>query len=156
MSDREPEKEIDSGALVRVLTAHFRSLTSAKCDETLLKQYSALLRFLRSGKGRFLDNLDERGHHSEPTHPTRPTLNEDDLRRSSLNDIAKLVSDEATPRKELEYIAIKRFSVPRGSMRSFSNKRMLVDKLLTLIGNERAHETIGAVARGDAKGVSDL
>jgi hypothetical protein len=84
-----------------------------------------------------------------------PTLTDEELRRASLDDIAKLVSDEETPRKHLECIAIQRFSVPRGSMRSFSNKRMLVDKILTLIANERTHETIGAVARGQAKQTTD-
>ena len=80
-----------------------------------------------------------------------PTLSDEDLRNASLAEIEKLVMNEGTSRKNLERIAFQRFSVPRGSMRSFSDKQMLVDKLRTLIDNERTHETIGAVARGQSK-----
>ena len=83
-----------------------------------------------------------------------PTLTADELRSSSLDDIERLVSNDATPRKNLEFVAIQRFSVPRGSMRSFSNRRMLVDKLRALIDNERTHEAIREVARGQAKRTS--
>jgi len=109
------------------------------------------LRFLKSGKADFLV-----GHfHAESASPPSQgllTLSDEKLRNASLDDIEKAVSDEATGRKDLECIAIQRFSVPRGSMRRFSNKRMLVDKLRTLINNERAHVTISTVARGQPEG----
>jgi hypothetical protein len=149
-ADRIPETK-KRGGLLNVLTAHFHALVAAGSDETILRQYSALLRFLKSGKGELLEAAAHAERRARASRPL-PTLSEEELRRASLDDLARLVSDEATPRKELEFIAIQRFSVPRGSMRSFSNKRMLVDKLLTLIANERTHETIGAVARGQAKG----
>jgi len=84
-----------------------------------------------------------------------PGLSEEDIQKASLNDLGRLVNDEAIPRRDLEHIAIQRFSVPRGSMRGFSNKQTLVEKLRSLIDNERAHETIGAVARGEAKKTQD-
>jgi len=149
MADSTPDKK-ESGVLLKVLVAHFRALVSARSDETVLRQYSALLRFLKSGKGKFLEAPFHAEHRTDHSRPLT-TLSDERLRKASLDDIAKLVNDEATPRRDLEYIAIQRFSVPRGSIRSFSNKRMLVDKLLTLIANERTHETIGAVARGQAK-----
>lgn len=135
--------------LLKVLTTHFHALASAKCDDALLKQYSALLRFLRSRKGRSLEELfaaAER-HRSRGT----VTLNVEELRRLTLDDLEKLVNDDATTRADLEFVAAERFSVPHGSMRSFSNRQMLVAKLHTLIANERTHQTIGAVARGQGK-----
>jgi hypothetical protein len=150
MSDRAPDDK-DGGVLLKVLTAHFHALASARSDETVLRQYSALLRFLKSGKGKFLGAPSHAERRSDPGR-LLPRLCDEELLRASLDDIAKVVSDEATPRRDLECIAIQRFSVPRGSMRSFSNRRMLVSKLLTLIANERTHETIGAVARGQDKG----
>jgi hypothetical protein len=153
MADRVPENK-ERGILLKVLTAHFRELVAAKSDGNVLRQYSALLRFLKSGKADFLEAA---AHTDQRVGASRrlPSISEEELRRASLDDIARLVSDEATPRKDLEFIAIERFSVPRGSMRSFSNRRMLVEKLLTLIANERTHETISAVARGQAKGNGD-
>lgn len=145
MTDETPNDK-GSGVLMKVLTAHYRALVSARGDETLLRQYAALLRFLKSRGPRFLEKPVSG---KQPATPSRvlPTLSDEDLRKASLDDLEKLIGDEATSRKDLECVAIKRFSVPRGSMRTFSNKRMLVDKLRTLIGNERTHETIGEVAR---------
>ncbi len=153
MTSRTPGNE-GGQALLRVLTAHFHALVSARSDETVLKQYSALLRFLKSGKADF---LEDRFHIERGSSPSRtlPTFDEK-FRNASLDDIEKLLDDDATARKDLEYIAVQRFSVPRGSMRYFSNKRMLVDKLRTLIDNERTHETISAVARGQAERKSDF
>lgn len=148
MANGRPNKR-ETGVLLSVLTAHYNGLVAARSDETVLRQYARLLRLLKSKNGS-LEELVPSTHHRE-THIQSPTLSENELRKCSLDDIDKLVKDEATARKDLEYIAIQRFSVPRGSIRSFSNRQMLVDKLRTLVANERTHETIGAVARGQGK-----
>jgi hypothetical protein len=152
MTDQTRDTE-ESAALLKALTAHFHSLVAAGGDKTVLEQYSRLLRFLKSARGAFLEDLEHRGH-SRGHSVGLPTLTAEDLRGASLDDISRLVNDEATSRKNLEFIAIQRFSVPRGSMRSFSNRRMLVDKLRALIDNERTHEAITEVARGQAKRTS--
>lgn len=140
----------DSDALLKVLAAHYRALVSARSDETVLRQYALLLRALKSNPFQF---LDERGNAKAPSAGSRtlPTINEAVLHNASLDELEKIVTDDGTARKDLEFIAIQRFSVPRGSMRRFSDKQMLVNKLRTLIGNERTHETIGAVARDQEK-----
>ena len=143
----------ETGVLLNVLTAHYHGLVAARSDETVLRQYARLLRLLKS-KNRYLEELAPSNHPRKAPIPS-PNLSEEELRECSLDDIDKLVKDDATARKDLEFIAIKRFSVPRGSMRSFSNKQMLVDKLRTLIANERTHETIRTVARGQGKGAID-
>jgi hypothetical protein len=147
MMDKMPDPDEDSGLLLKVLTAHFNALVSARSDEAVLKQYSALLRFIRSRPADFLEDEGYRKRRADPV--LKSGLNEENLQRVSLTDLEKLVNDEVTSRRDLERIAIERFSVPRGSMRSFSNKQALIDKLRSLIDNERAHETIGAVARGE-------
>jgi hypothetical protein len=146
--DGTPEP-VDEEILLKVLTAHFKALVSARSDETLLNQYSALLRFLRSQPRGFLSG-HARAKRAE-TPQLSLNLSEEDLLRLSLADLERLVNDEATPRRLLESIAVQRFSVPRGSMRSFSNRQMLIDKLRSVISNEHTHEAIGQVARGQTK-----
>jgi hypothetical protein len=136
-------KNKDNGVLLKVLTAHYHSLVSARSDETILKQFSNLLRFLKRQDADFLETSISKKHESSRL----PVLTPEELRGASLDDLDKLVNADETTRKDLEFIAIERFSVPRGSMRSFSNKEMLVEKLRALISNERAHDTIGAIAR---------
>lgn len=147
MTGTPDEKE--SGALLKVLTAHYHALVAARSDDTVLRQFAALLRYMKSGNARFLHEAPQAKRDAN-AQKALPTLSDEDLRKASLDDLQKLIEDESTPRKNLEKIAIQRFSVPRGSMRSFSNKQMLIDKLHTLIGNERTHMTIGAVARRQA------
>ncbi len=142
-----------SGDLLKVLTAHYRALVSARSDEMVLRQYSALLRFLRSDKCEFLKKDLHAERHIAP--PSSLSLSDEEIRKASLGDIETIVNNDATTRRDLERIAIQRFSVPRGSMRRFSNRKMLLDKLLTLIDNERTHETIGSVARGEGKRTAD-
>jgi hypothetical protein len=141
----------DRGALLKVLTAHYRTLVSARSDETILRQYASLLRFLKARPPRFLDERgDGKAPRSARSRPI-PTITEEELRNASLDDLESIVTDPKTARKNLEFIAIQRFSVPRGSMRAFANMEMLVEKLRTLIGNERAHQAIGSVAREQRK-----
>jgi hypothetical protein len=145
-SDTHEEGTADD--LLDVLKAHLQSLVSARSDETLIRQYSELLRFLRSQPRGFLDRpVHLKGHSARPRLTSG--LNDEDLTTASLVEVERLVEDAATPRVDLEVIAMRRFGVPSGSMRSFSNKQMLLDKLRSLIRNERAHSTIGALARGE-------
>src|SRR5436189_6479781 len=98
----------ESKALLNVLTAHYRALASARSDETILHQYASLLRFLKSNP-HFLDERgDAKAHRSRPL----PTITEDEVCKASLDDLERIVSDVKTARKDLEFIAIQRFSVP--------------------------------------------
>lgn len=148
MNDKNPQDRSSRADLLKVLTAHYNSLVLARSDESLVREYAALLRFLRSRQGKAIIRDKQRTGNSVRA---QSNLTEEQLRTASLDDIAGLVMNDETPRKDLEFIAIERFSVPRGSMRSFSNRQMLVDKLRTLIENERIHQTITAVAHGAAK-----
>jgi hypothetical protein len=127
-----------------ILTDHFNALVHAGADEEILHEYSALLQFLRARRGKPL----EAPVTSETKHNTSTKFTENEIRSASLEKIAQIICDETSSRKDLEFVAIHRFSVPKGSMRSFSNRKMLVDKLQVLAANEKAHVTIGEVARG--------
>jgi hypothetical protein len=145
----KPEEGRETEALVRVLTAHYNSLVSAEANGDLLRQYSVLLRFLRRHAAS-LFREPPRGI-SKKNQQSGRKFNAETLRTAPLEEIERIVNGGGLLRKDLEQIAIERFSVPSGSMRSFANREMLVDKLATLINNERAHRTIGVVAR-DQKG----
>jgi hypothetical protein len=153
MTDNNAEGN-EGERLLRVLTAQYNALVAAGAGESLLREFSALLRFLRLNR-----DLVLRGAGHSPSRsgwPARaPSISDEQLRRASLSEVENLVNREDITRRELEHIAIQRFSVPRGSMRSFSNRQMLLDKLHTLISNERTHETISSVARGEVRPVAD-
>lgn len=141
----------DSSALLKVLTAHYNALVSARGDEVILRQYELLLRLLKSKSLELFSEEATRKIVRIPRPPALPIITDEELCRASLDDLERIVTDIKTTRKDLESIATRRFSVPHGSMRSFASRELLVDKLRTLIANERSHETISAVARGHEK-----
>jgi len=149
-SNKKREDSKVARPLLRILAAHYNSLALAHCDESILRQYSALLRYLRSKPDAFLDGRTPTKRHDDESI-FLPALFEQGLQTASLNDLDILVNDQELPRKLLERVAIERFSVPQGSMRSYSNKQELVEKLRSLIDNERAHQIIGAGARGETR-----
>jgi hypothetical protein len=152
MSSQHPDHMVDISVLVRVLSTHLENLTIARADETMLRQYTSLLRFLKSKKGSVLNDIfASAGRKEAPPSPTY-SFTEGQIDKFSLDELEKLVNDETVARSDLERIAVQRFKVPRGSVRSnFPNKRMLTDKLRVMIRNERAHGTISMVARDQAK-----
>lgn len=138
--------------LLKVLVEQRRALVAAQSDETLLDQYGALVRFLRAANLEELRRIfPEHAPSYKSAVPEEPEFSEAELANMPGEEVARIINDESTPRKYLERIAIYRFQVPRGSMRSFSNREMLVNKLSTLLCNEQAHSAIEAVARGQAK-----
>jgi hypothetical protein len=65
----------------------------------------------------------------------------------TLEDVELALEDERTTRVHLEAIAVGRFQVPSGSLRSLQNVGFLREKIKTMAQNERAHETISNVAK---------
>jgi len=150
MFSREKRPNKKSGrALLKVLASQYDALVAAGSDASLLNDYAALVRYLRfSSKSETAKIFSDAARPIPRPAVASPEYSDNDLRNRSLEEVEKIVNQETTPRKYLERIAIHRFDVPKGSMRSFSNRRLLVEKLLTLISNERTHVTIDLVARG--------
>jgi hypothetical protein len=149
-TDEKREEGNIGGVLLKVLTANYNALVSARSDEAVLRQYSVLLRFLKSQPDDFLEVHAQTKQRNDKSLLLTGIRGEE-LQSVPLDELERLVNDDGISRKHLERIAIDRFSVPRGSMRSFSNRQMLVEKLRSLIDNERAHQIIGVVARGPQK-----
>ena len=144
MKNSEARLAVSHHKVLRLLEIYRRSLVEAGTSKDILDAYSRILKFAKE----------------LPTAETAPTFkksraasekskdisSEDHLLSLSLDDIERIVQNKETPRSLLEAIAIGRFDVPRGSMRSFSNMDMLRERILTRIRNERAHQTISSVA----------
>ncbi|MFL6726645.1 MAG: hypothetical protein ACJ8FS_09045 [Sphingomicrobium sp.] len=98
------------------------------------------------------DNV-ERQHElfGSPELPKREA--EDPFRGRSPNDLSsaevnEIVNSPSVSRKTLERIATERFSVPKGSMRSFPSIPLLKEKILTSLKNDAAHRAITDVSQG--------
>jgi predicted nucleic acid-binding protein len=63
----------------------------------------------------------------------------------SLNELESFVRRDDATRKQLEEIAS--CTIPRGSLSSLGKRTVLVQKILSLVENERAHATIERLAR---------
>src|SRR4051794_8914279 len=105
-------------SLQKVLESNLSALVAADADKALVDQYLALLSVL---KRYGLEGIEER---LKPPPKRAPREGQrkipDNFVTMSLEELLALVSDEQLSRKGLEQIAIGRFGVPSGSMRSFS------------------------------------
>lgn len=128
------------------LEAQRRSLSIAGAGDEFLAAFSSVLRFLKElPKSQILELT---GAKSAQTKNRQARLVGDfQMTSLSLDEIERIATDIKTPRKILEEIAVSRFHVPKGSMRSFQNIEMLREKILIRIQNERTHKVIGEIAR---------
>lgn len=145
--------------LTQVLKRNLDVLTAAKADPEIVRDYASLLKFLTSAPLEQLSRIFERaaapsGYRGRKG-PEQFAIDDSKILSIPNDNLEHLILDEKTPRLLLERIAVLRFKVPRGSLRSFSNRGMLVDKLITLIRNEETHATIARVARGRHEGRFD-
>ena len=132
--------------VLKILEQQRKTLTYADSDREIVETYSAVLKHLAQlSQVEILELHTAAPKNRKVRRKTpEPSIEMDKL---SLAEIEKLTTDESTPRKTLEEIATERFQVPRGSMRSFSNVQNLREKIITLVQNERAHQTISAIAQ---------
>jgi hypothetical protein len=134
--------------LLKILSLHYNMLVSSGSNKEILRTYKILIQYLKTASKKDLDRIFSTPEaFSSELATLKDEHSDSEISMLSLDDITNLLDDEKTSRKYLERIAIHRFGVPRGSMRSFSNRKMLVDKLLALIRNEQTHATINLVVR---------
>lgn len=68
-----------------------------------------------------------------------------------LDELENIVVSQEASRRMLESIAVDRFHVPKGSMRSYSSVDILREKIIQLIENARTHLAIADIASRDQK-----
>ena len=131
---------------VRILDAQRRLLIDAKSSPEIIETMGAIMRHLHglsdigiikiTGGARHKENLKERKRkHAE------------EAAAMTLAEVEKALDNPKTSRTQLEAIAVGRFQVPSGSLRSLGALEQLREKIMTLVQNERAHETISSVAK---------
>jgi hypothetical protein len=133
--------------VIRVLSVQQRALMEAGASDELLDMYRAVVRYLSQMSDDDLSRILHPSPARDQEKHTKDIMSLSDAAALSLDQIEQLVADDKTSRKTLEAIAIGRFQVPRGSMRSFANMNMLREKLTTLVQNERTHLAISSVAQ---------
>lgn len=131
-------------AAVRLLDGQRRLTEEAGANSELLDALSAIIRHLNKLPPSQIDKIFSVQKAADPERKWQAELRAVDL---SLDEIEHIVEDNDVTRRELEAIAIARFHVPRGSMRSLGNIDRLRDKLRTFVQNEKTHTTITEVAK---------
>jgi hypothetical protein len=132
---------------LRLIHTQRAMLKDAKADEGVVRALEAILRHLHRLPPGQVEKL--RG---VPASETRAFSEKQAHERSaahfSLDEVQAILRDDRTSRQKLEAIAIGRFKVPRGSMRSMGNIEQLRETLENYVRNEQAHVSISAVAKG--------
>lgn len=144
MRDDQPHRDSFKLAL-RFIDQQRKILVDARADSQILDGLTALVRHLY----RLPDNQVDRIFGRKDSLHTKE-LKEVAIQAAleySLEQVERLIDSPDTPRRELEAVAIGRFHVPRGSMRSMGNSDLLRERLRTFVLNERTHASISELAR---------
>lgn len=139
---KETDPSDDLRKVVRLLDQQRRMLEEAGSEPGVVELFSAVVR--RVGR---MSDAELRKTSKSASHKIHDPRYDIDVNALSLTQIEELVRADDTPRKILEAVAIKRFQVPSGSMRSFSNIGALREKISTRVENERTHRAIDSLAR---------
>jgi hypothetical protein len=129
-----------------VLSEHYKALAEAGSPKALLEDYAQLLRGLGAQKEPYSHHKAKR-RYPNGSEPDARALDISSLLDAPLERLESAINDSETSRRALEALAVQRFSVPKGSLRQYSNKQLLTEKLRSLIHSERTHQTIGEIAR---------
>lgn len=148
MNDRLQLNKNKSGDSVAILVRYLRSQAHLLGDisgpNEVVELFDLLANFLQRTPRKKLNALLNKTTRSS----VRPEVI--DVSNMSLDELDEIVRNPDVVRRTLEQIAVDRFHVPRGSMRSFSTVAILREKLTLLIENSRTHLAIGDIAaRGD-------
>lgn len=133
---------------VRLLDGQRKILIDANADKDAIETINAIIRHLNGLPEMSIVKIVGGRVHRELARQQRDKA-EQEAASMSLSEIERIVTNAHSTRAELEAIAVGRFQVPRGSLRSLSKTETLKDKISTLIENEKTHEAIGIAASGD-------
>jgi hypothetical protein len=133
-------------AVIKILETERKLLESAQSSREILNIYTAILKHLRQLSPEEVHKLSSQPRIKAQRDQVAPIF---DLHMAelALSDVERIVESENSSRKVLEAVAIERFRVPKGSMRSFPTVQSLKEKIRTLARNERAHQTILSVTQ---------
>lgn len=145
MTERDESHRESFKAAVRLIDGHRRQLQEAGANEELISSLSAIIRHLHRMPSFQIDRLYGVREPGDARQRLERAIQA--AEHLSLLDIEQSIEREDIPRLELEAIAIGRFHVPRGSMRSLGNLDRLREKLRTFVQNEKTHAVISEVAR---------
>jgi hypothetical protein len=131
---------------LQVIDLQRKILSDAKADDLLVKDLSSLVRYLQSMSNSQASHILEKAHRR--SQEQKKTYHDaiSQVYNLSLDGILKIINNEDVTRAELESIAVGRFQVPKGSLRSLGNMDQLKTKVNNLIQNERSHQTISKLA----------
>lgn len=133
-------------AAVKILDAQRRILIDSRAEADLTEAMSAIIRHLHGLSDSAVHKIVSGPRHKESL-ALRKNKEASAASSLSLDDVEALLSDPTTTRLKLEAIAVGRFEVPKGSLRSLGTVDQLREKIITLANNERAHQTISSVAK---------
>lgn len=131
--------------LTALLQVQERALRLSGADPVLLSAFERLITHVKSDGPSFLSPVEE------PAKRIAPDMSESEMKGLTSGDVEQLLTIDQS-RAMLEALANARFGMPKGSMRQWPSKPDLIEKMRTMLRNERVHRTIKEVATAPRKG----
>lgn len=131
---------------VKLLDAQRRILLDAGAAPRVTDAISAIIKHLHSLPSASVEKIVAGSRYKDAVRSRRERAAAA-VANMTLDAIELAARDEKATRLQLEAIAVGRFQVPSGSLRSLGGIDQLREKIATLVDNERAHEAISSVVK---------
>lgn len=145
MSEKSPQSAEFKKA-VRTISALREQLREAEASTAVIDTLGNIVKHLNRMPPHSIDRLMGKVGGKSPKQE-RLELQIQRAKSLSIKEVERIIERPEISRIELEAIAIGRFEVPKGSMRSFSNIELLREKLATFVQNEKSHLAISRLAK---------
>ena len=145
VSENSSNKLFAFKQVLKLFEYQLKGIEKIGVNSNIISVYGALLKYLRTLKSEQITAILDKNQDSQQKKDNSDKYDEQ-LFNLNLDEIKAKVESEDSTRKNFQKIASTRFGMTRGEISSISSKERLVEQLIILINNEKAHQSIKRMA----------
>lgn len=133
----------DRKVAISIIEGQIRALTASGASPSVIKALKSIVQNAKK-------DLGETPKHRKEAYEEKKENITKNYYDASLSEIERIINENPS-RMDLESIAIQRFNVPKGSIRSLGGKEGIIRAITSFIRNQKAHTTISDLASRSPK-----
>ncbi len=135
--------------LVRYMERQYMLLKSVEASQEVLETYLELLTFLEAITDDMCDTVfpSTKLSSNNPELPLVVEESDESIQGFTAEHVEKLLNDDKSSRNLLDRIAKLRFGLTSSAISNLRNRDALIQKLKTMIKNERGHDSIARLTQ---------
>lgn len=131
--------------ILKLLDYQLKSLEKVEANANIISVYRKLLKHLRSLKSTQIEAILLSQSASQKQEESSVESDEQIL-KLNFDALKNIIQSEDSTRKYIEKLSTVRFGMTKSELSRIPNKKQLIEQLMSLINNEKAHQSIKRMA----------